>query len=507
MRYKSDRFFRSLERRNQGVTYDDLSLVSQYAEVLPSEVDVSTQLYRGMPGALPIFGAAMDTVTGADLACVLSEHGGIGVLPATGHQVGDLDEVKRRIHGGRIEDPTTVRAEQTLGEILQMCRDNRLTYRSFPVVDRSNILMGLLFEQIFEQSDIQQKAGEVMLRKFDTVGTEASADEALALLMQNGEHVPIPVLPVIEEDGTLRALWSRKDLQRSKRGGATQNLDAKGRYRAACVVRVGRKSLEHAELLVQHGADALMVATAHGNSKNVITLIRNLKECWPSVFVGGGNVVTAEGARNLADAGADLIVVGQGSGAACETWRASGAYSGQAGAVAKCARGVREVAAYNGIPICADGGIKFPVHMVLAIGCGGHSVMMGSVLAGTNESAAVKTRVDGRDFASFRGMGSRGARRDSQIANEARYPTGKMGEKNFIPEGTEGYVPLLGAAADVLNLFEGGLRLGMGYVGAGTIPEMHEKAVFEMASHASYYERRTSDMLILQDFYSMALQK
>jgi IMP dehydrogenase len=472
----------------EALTFDDVLLVPQYSEVLPSDTDVSTRLTRLIRLNIPLVSAAMDTVTESELAKALAREGGIGIIHKNlsikeqAHQV----EVVKRTENGVIENPVVIHPEDTVFNALKLMAEYKIG--GFPVVDDEGHLVGLLTNRdVRFEKDIKKKVKELMTprQKLIVAKPGISLEKAKEILHENR----IEKLPLVDENNKLVGLITIKDvLSVIEHPNAAR--DQKGRLLVGAAVGTGKDTFERVEALVKAGVDVIVVDTAHGHSKKVIETVKAIKKAYPELQVIAGNVATAEATEELIKAGADAVKVGIGPGSICTTRIVAGIGVPQLTAILDCAR----VAKKYDIPIIADGGIRYSGDIVKALAAGAESVMLGSIFAGTEESPGETVLYQGRKYKVYRGMGSIGAMKSGSAD---RYFQSE--NQKFVPEGVEGMVPYKGAVKDVVYQLVGGLRAGMGYVGAKTIQELQQKAKFIRVTQASIKESHPHDIIITKE--------
>ncbi|MEO2065707.1 MAG: IMP dehydrogenase [Desulfurobacteriaceae bacterium] len=473
----------------EALTFDDVLLVPNYSEVLPTQVDVRTKLTKRITLNIPIMSAAMDTVTESELAIAIAREGGIGIIHKNmtiEEQAEEVDRVKRS-ESGMIVKPVTVKPEQTIAEAEALMRKYKIS--GLPVVDDEGKLVGIITNRdIRFVKDFSKKISEVMTREnLKTVPVGTTLEEAKEIL----HKYKIEKLPVVDEKGYLKGLITIKDIEkREKYPNACK--DELGRLMVGAAIGVGDEALRRAEALIEAGVDVIVIDTAHGHSKGVIQMVEKIKGLYPDVDVIAGNVATPEGTEALIKAGADAVKVGIGPGSICTTRVVAGVGVPQLTAVAQCA----EVADKYDISIIADGGIKFSGDIAKAIGAGARVVMIGSLFAGTKESPGELILYQGRSYKVYRGMGSLGAMKKG---SKDRYFQSDVEEKKLVPEGIEGMVPYRGPLADTIHQLVGGLRAGMGYCGAANIEEMRKKARFVKITSAGLKESHVHDVIITKE--------
>jgi IMP dehydrogenase len=473
----------------EGLTFDDVLLVPAESHVLPSDVSTRARLTRSIDLAIPIVSAAMDTVTEARLAIALAREGGIGIVHrnlSIEAQVAEVDKVKRS-ESGMIVEPVTLPPDAPVHAALELMA--RYKVSGVPITDGDGVLVGILTNRDLRfENDVDQPVSALMTaRNLVTAPVGTTLAEAEEILHRN----KIEKLPVVDADGRLRGLITVKDIQK-KIQFPQATKDEQGRLCVGAAVGVGPDALERAQALVEAGADVLVVDTAHGHSVGVIEMVRRVKNA-VSVEVIAGNIATAEAARALIDAGADVVKCGIGPGGICTTRVVAGVGVPQLTAINDAAR----VAAGEGIPVIGDGGMTSSGDIAKAIGAGADCVMLGSMLAGTDEAPGEVVIVQGERFKEYRGMASLGAMRRGY--SKDRYFQGDVEEvEKLIPEGIEGRVSYKGALGPVVHQLVGGLRQAMGYCGAATIEEM-KQARFVRITGAGLRESHPHDVTITKE--------
>ena len=469
-----------------GLTFDDVLLVPNHSDVIPSEVDVATRFSRNVPLQIPLASAAMDTVTEARLAVALAREGGIGVVHrnlSIEDQIGAVDQVKRSANGV-ILDPITLPPTATLGQAREIMEQNHIS--GLPILEGETVV-GILTSRDcrFQTSNETPVAQMMTADKLVTAPKGTSLEEARDLLHRH----KVEKLIIVEDGMRLAGLITMKDLKMLTEFPNSAR-DERGRLRVAAAI--GVRDEERAQGLVEAGVDVLVVDTAHGHSTNVIEAVRTLKQSLP-VDVVAGNVATAEAAKLLVDAGVDAVKVGIGPGSICTTRIVAGVGVPQFTAVVDVARALRG----TDVPVIADGGIRFSGDIAKALAAGASSVMLGSLFAGLEESPGETILFKGRSFKAVRGMGSIGA---MQKGSKERYRQGSVEHADkLVPEGIEGMVPYKGRLSDFAYQMVGGLRSGMGYLGAGTIPELWERARFIRTTSAGVRESHPHDVSITKE--------
>jgi IMP dehydrogenase len=482
----------SLEHKfaREGLAFDDVLLVPSESEVLPNDVSTRTRLTREIELAIPVLSAAMDTVTEARLAIALARVGGIGIVHrnlSIQDQVAEVDKVKRS-EAGMIVEPVTLPPEAPVAEALALMAHYRIS--GVPITAPDGTLVGILTNRDlrFETDTAQSVSALMTSTNLITAPVGTTLAEAERILHRN----KVEKLPVVDADGRLKGLITVKDIsKRLEYPDATK--DAQGRLRVGAAVGVGADAVERAEALVAAGVDVLVLDTAHGHSRGVIEMARQLGSL--DVELVAGNVSTAEGAKALVGAGVDGVKVGQGPGAACTTRVVAGVGVPQVTAVYECAR----VCSSAGVPLIADGGIRSSGDVAKAIAAGADTVMLGSVLAGTDEAPGEVILVQGERFKEYRGMGSLGAMKARSFSKD-RYFQGDVEDVDkLVPEGIEGRVPYKGPVQAVVHQVVGGLRQSMGYCGAATIEEMKSTTRFVRITAAGLQESHPHDMTITKE--------
>ena len=473
------------------LTFDDVLVVPGYTEVLPNETDVSTNLTPELKLNIPIISAAMDTVTEARLAIALAREGGIGIIHrnlSPIDQAAEVDKVKRS-QSGMIVEPITLPLSATLQDAENIMSTYHIS--GVPITDENGKLLGILTNRdvrFVEEGDYRKPVSQFMTpQPLVTASVGIDLDSAKALLQQHR----IEKLPLVNDDGLLKGLITVKDIQKA-RDFPLAAVDAQGRLLVGAAVGVGADLEERLQLMVIEGLDIVVIDTAHGHSAGVIQAIQRIKHHWPDLPVIAGNVVTAEGTEALIKAGADVIKVGVGAGSICTTRVVSGAGMPQLSAIYNCA----ETAHRHGKTIVADGGIKFSGDIVKSIVAGGDVVMLGSLLAGLEESPGDLVLYEGRHFKEYRGMGSMGAMKGY---GKDRYGSEQKGSGKLVPEGIEGRVPYKGHLSDFVYQLVGGLRSGMGYAGAANLEELRTQTKLTRITNAGLIESHPHDVIITKE--------
>ena len=479
----------------EGLTFDDVLLLPDYSEVLPKEVSVRTRLTKRLFLNIPILSAAMDTVTEAEMAIAMAREGGLGVIHknlSSEAQAAMVRKVKRS-EAGMIQDPVTLPPTATLEDAERLMREYRIG--GLPVVDVYGRLLGLVTNRDLRfERDLKRPVTEVMtpVERLVTARPGTTLEEAEELLRRH----KVEKLPLVDESGRLKGLITLKDIVK-RRQYPNAVKDAQGRLLVGAAVGASKDLPERAQALVEAGVDVLVLDSAHGHSKGILEALAYLKETFGErVEVIAGNVATREGARALAERGADAVKVGIGPGSICTTRVVTGVGVPQITAILEAVAGVKDL----DVPVIADGGIKYTGDVAKAIAAGAHAVMLGSMLAGTDEAPGEEVLKDGRRYKLYRGMGSLGAMKQGSADRYFQDPEkGETEAKKLVPEGIEGMVPYKGPVADVLYQIVGGLRSAMGYVGAPDIETFRKKARFVRMTMAGLIESHPHDVVVVKE--------
>jgi IMP dehydrogenase len=474
------------------LTFDDVLIVPSFAEILPKDTDVTLQLTPEIKLKIPILSAAMDTVTEARLAIALAREGGMGIVHrnlSTKAQAAEVDKVKRS-QSGMIVEPITLGPESILQEAEDIMSNYHIS--GVPITDDDEKLVGILTNRdirFVEEGDYNQPIHQFMTREnLVTAPIDTTLEAAKALLQKHR----IEKLPLVDQDGILKGLITVKDIQKA-RDFPNAAVDTQGRLIVGAAVGVGPDLEERVRSLVAMDLDVVVIDTAHGHSEGVIRAIQRIRNHWPELPIMAGNVVTKDGTKALIKAGVDVIKVGVGAGSMCTTRVVSGAGMPQLSAIYNCAR----IAHKHGISVIADGGIKFSGDIVKGIVAGADAVMLGSLLAGLEESPGDLVLYEGRHFKEYRGMGSMGAMKGygrDRYASEQNLSSGKL-----VPEGIEGRVPYKGHLRDYVYQLVGGLRSGMGYAGALDLSDLQTKTRLTRITNAGLIESHPHDVIITKE--------
>jgi IMP dehydrogenase len=473
----------------EALTFDDVLLMPAESAVLPAEVDVSTSLTSDISLNIPIISAAMDTVTESSMAIAMAQSGGMGVIHRnmpTEEQAREVERVKR-FESGLVLNPITVSPEMTIGELREM--KSRYGFSGFPVVNGGGRLAGIITNRdIRFVEDDSTKVSEMMTNDIVTVGQDYDPKEAKMLLQKHR----IEKIVVVDGDGNCAGMITVRDIQRT-RDHPVSCKDDQGRLRVAAATGTGENGVSRALALLDAGADAIVIDTAHGHSHGVIDTVGKLRSKAPGATIIAGNIATGAAANALIDAGANAVKVGIGPGSICTTRIVSGVGVPQLTAV----QSVVEACKARGVPVIADGGIKYSGDIAKAIASGADCVMIGSLLAGTDESPGETILYQGRSYKVYRGMGSVGAM--SKGAHDRYFQSEQGDTRKYVPEGIEGRVPARGPVENVIHQLVGGLRSSMGYTGNGSIPEMKAGCDFVRITNAGLSESHVHDVEITRE--------
>ncbi len=474
----------------KALTFDDVLLIPAHSTVLPRDVALSSQVTRNIRLNIPLVSAAMDTVTESRLAIALAQDGGIGIVHknlSARQQAAEVLKVKR-FESGVLKDPITVPPTMTVGEVVALTRQHK--FSGLPVLDGRKVVGIVTNRDLRFETNLEQPVSAIMTpqSRLVTVKEGASLDEARELLRQ---HRLERVL-VLNDDGELRGLITVKDMMKSTEHPMAAK-DELGRLRVGAAIGVGAGTEERAELLAEAGVDMIVVDTAHGHAQGVIDRVNWVKKNFPHVEVVGGNIATGDAARALVDAGADGVKVGIGPGSICTTRIVAGVGVPQITAVDNVANAL----VGSGVPLIADGGIRYSGDIAKAIAAGAHAVMLGGLFAGTEEAPGETVLFQGRSYKSYRGMGSLGAMEKG--AADRYFQDSSSNIDKLVPEGIEGRVPYKGPVSAVIHQLVGGLRASMGYIGCESIPAMHERARFVEITSAGVRESHVHDVQITKE--------
>jgi IMP dehydrogenase len=475
-------------RPTPGLTFDDVLLLPRHSTVHPRDVSVVTRLTRKIPLNIPLISAAMDTVTEADMAIAMARAGGIGVIHknmSVERQAAEVDRVKRS-ESGMIMNPITLGPERPVREAAALMRRFRIS--GVPIVDGSGRLVGIITNRDLQfERNLDQPIKQAMTKeRLVTAPVGTSLEDAERILAKHR----IEKLPVVDQDGVLKGLITVKDIFK-RRDFPNANKDQHGRLRVAAAVGGSPRDKARAAALLDAGADVIIIDSAHGHSEGVLQTLSLLREAFPDAQLIAGNIATEDGARELVRRGADAVKVGIGPGSICTTRVVTGVGVPQVTAIMDALRGAGDV------PVIADGGIKYSGDVVKALASGASSAMMGSMLAGTEESPGESVLAEGRRFKMIRGMGSLAAMQDGSA--DRYFQEGELAPSKMVPEGIEGRVPYKGPVADVLFQMVGGLRSGMGYCGVGDIEALRRDVEFVQITSAGLRESHPHDVTITRE--------
>jgi IMP dehydrogenase len=473
----------------EGLTFDDVLLVPAYSDILPREVNISTQLTKNITLNIPLLSAAMDTVTEATLAIALAREGGIGMLHKNMSVEQQAEQVRKvkRSESGMIIDPVTLHEDAVIADALRLMKENRIG--GIPIINHAKKLVGILTNRDLRfETDKTRKVSEVMTRENLVTAPEGTDLKKAEKILQKYK---IEKLPVVKRNGELIGLITYRDiLQLQSFPHAVK--DEFGRLRVGAALGITRDLIERAAALQHNGVDVVCLDSAHGHTKGVIDSLKLLRKNFKHLNIIAGNVATADGAKALAEAGADCVKVGIGPGSICTTRIVAGAGVPQITAILEASSALKKL----NVPVIADGGIRYTGDFVKAIAAGASTVMMGSVFAGVEESPGETIIYEGRKFKQYRGMGSIGAMQ--QGSSDRYFQDVEEGIKKLVPEGIEGRVPFKGNLSEVITQFVGGLRAGMGYCGAKNIAELQESKFIKI-THAGIRESHAHDVAITKE--------
>jgi len=473
----------------EAYSFDDVLLIPNYSDVLPKDVNISTPLTRNINLNIPIVSAAMDTVTEGDAAITMAREGGMGFIHrnmSIESQAREVDKVKKS-ESGMIVDPVTIHPDQKVHEVLALMEQYRIS--GVPVTKGEQLVGIVTNRDLRFETDLDKKISEVMTKdNLITVPEGITLEDSKKLLHQHR----IEKLLVVDKNGRLTGLITIKDIEKIKKY-PNACKDSRGRLRVGAAIGVGAEMLERAEALLKAGADIILIDTSHGHSANVINGVKTLKSTFSEIELIAGNVGTAKGAEDLIDAGVDGFKVGIGGGSICTTRIVAGIGMPQMTAIMNC----RAVASKTGVPLIADGAIRFSGDITKAIGAGAHAVMIGGLLAGTEESPGEVVFFQGRSYKMYRGMGSVEAMKKG--SKDRYYQSEQTEDDKLVPEGIVGRVPYRGSLSANIFQLVGGLKAGMGYCGCRTLDELREKARFVKISAAGMRESHVHDVIITKE--------
>ncbi|MCF8091647.1 MAG: IMP dehydrogenase [Desulfotignum sp.] len=474
---------------DEGLSFDDVLLVPDYSAILPDEVSVKTRLTRELELNVPIVSAAMDTVTEALTAISMARAGGMGFIHrnlSIEDQATEVDRVKKS-ESGMIVDPVTIHPDVPIAEVLNIMAKYRIS--GIPVTEGEKLVGIVTNRDLRFETQLEKPARDVMTSEnLVTVTEKCTLEESKIMLHKHR----IEKLLVVDSQGKLKGLITIKDIEKIKKY-PNACKDSLGRLRAGAAVGVGSDMMARVESLINAGVDALVIDTSHGHSKNVLDAVKQIKYHFPDAQVVAGNVATEKGAKALIDAGADAVKIGIGPGSICTTRIVAGVGVPQLTAVQNC----KDISRKTGVPIIADGGIKFSGDIAKALAAGAHSVMLGSLLAGTHESPGEIVIYQGRSYKAYRGMGSVEAMKKG--SSDRYYQKDTRETEELVPEGIVGRIPYRGTVRENIFQMIGGLKAGMGYLGATTIEDLHQKAHFVKITAAGLKESHVHDVVITKE--------
>ncbi len=474
----------------EALTFDDVLLLPAHSSVLPKDVELSTQLTRDITLNIPLVSAAMDTVTEARLAIAMAQEGGIGIVHKNMSATRQADEVLqvKKYESGVIKEPITVSPRQSIREVLDITQANRIS--GLPVVDGEDLVGIVTARDLRFETHLSDPVANIMTPKerLVTVREGASREEVQGLLHKHR----IEKVLVINKDFKLRGMVTVKDIQKSS-DFPNACKDLQGSLRVGAAVGTGSGTEERVEVLVNAGVDVIVVDTAHGHSQGVLDRVAWIKRHYPDVQVIGGNIATEAAAKDLLKAGVDGVKVGIGPGSICTTRMIAGVGVPQITAVANAAKALRG----SGVPLIADGGIRYSGDIAKALAAGAYSIMLGSMFAGTEEAPGDVELYQGRSYKSYRGMGSLGAM--AQGSKDRYFQENESAVEKLVPEGIEGRVPYKGALSAIIHQMLGGIRSSMGYVGCASMEEMHQKPEFVRVTSAGMRESHVHDVSITKE--------
>lgn len=482
---KKDKFFEKIEVLGLALSYGDVRLKTAHTETAPNDVKLKSRFSRHVPLNAPLVSSPMDMVTEHKMAIALALSGGLGIIHRSltpKDQAKEVSRVKFYLNG-LIERPICLKSHDSIKQILKLIADKSYTFRSFPVLDARGKLAGLISNNDLEFCpDTRLKAAQIMTKfKNLTISPSGiSLKQAFAVMQKTKKKI----LPLVDKQNKLTGMYVYSDVKRIMTGGSSAyNLDEHGNLRVGAALGVGAEALARAEQLSERGVDVLVIDTAHGDSRAVLETLKQLKQKYSKIDIVVGNVSEADSAERLAKAGADGLKVGQGPGSICTTRVVAGIGCPQVTAVYNCSRALRG----SGVPVCADGGIEYSGDITVALAAGADSVMLGKMLSGTDEAPGEVFIRNGLPVKQYRGMGSLGAMQASVAARE-RYRQRETGKDKLVPEGVEAVVPYKGEVAKIIFQVLGGVKSGLGYIGAADIKELQTKADFYYISAAGLSE-------------------
>ncbi len=476
----------------EALTFDDVLLLPAHSDVLPNEVSLKTRLTRNIELNIPLISAAMDTVTEHRLAITMAQEGGIGILHKSMPVEDQARQVRavKKFESGVVKDPITISPNATVRELINLTDTNNIS--GVPVVEGEQVVGIVTSRDTRFITDYDQHVADIMTgrERLVTVGEGANADEVQALLHKHR----IEKILVVNESGALRGMITVKDIEKATRY-PNACKDAQGRLRVGAAVGTGGGTEERVAALVEAGVDVIVVDTAHGHSQGVLNRVAWVKKHFPEVDVIGGNIATAEAAKALVEAGADGVKVGIGPGSICTTRIVAGIGVPQITAVSEVAAALKD----SGVPLISDGGIRFSGDIAKAVAAGAHAIMIGSLLAGTEEAPGEVELFQGGYYKAYRGMGSLGAMSGKTGSSDRYFQDAAAGIEKLVPEGIEGRVPYKGPMSAIVHQLMGGLRASMGYTGCASVEEMRTKPYFVKVTNAGMKESHVHDVTITKE--------
>jgi IMP dehydrogenase len=475
----------------EALTFDDVLLLPAYSNVMPRDVNLTTKLTRDININIPLLSAAMDTVTESRLAIAIAKEGGLGILHKNMTIEEQANEVRRvkKFESGVVRDPITISSTATIGEVVELTRANNIS--GVPVVDGDNLVGIVTSRDLRFETHYENPVSSVMTPKEKLVTVKENTDRKEVLNLLHAHR--IEKILVVDDNFHLQGMITVKDIQKST-DNPLASKDDQQRLRVGAATGIGAESKARVKALVEAGADVIVVDTAHGHSQGVLDQVRWVKDNYPTVQVIGGNIATGAAALALVEAGADAVKVGIGPGSICTTRIVSGVGAPQITAISNVAKALEG----TGVPLIADGGIRFSGDIAKALVAGAHTIMLGGMFAGTEEAPGEVELFQGRSYKSYRGMGSLGAMQQKQGSSDRYFQESTEADK-LVPEGIEGRVPYKGSLSAVINQLLGGLRSSMGYTGSANIEEMRTKPEFVRVTSAGMNESHVHDVTITKE--------
>ncbi|MFA6416879.1 MAG: IMP dehydrogenase [Patescibacteria group bacterium] len=492
---RCDDFFAAQRQRYFAVSFDDVRLFTAYSEILPTQTSLKSKFSRNVGLNIPIISSPMDTVTEYKMAIAIAMDGGLGIIhrgldPVT--QAAHVAKVKHRLNAF-LPDPICIKQNDKVTDILRMREIKDYGFSSFPVMDNDGRIIGIVTSNDFDFCHDQENSliSDIMSSRLISALPGTNVTDAYSLMRKHHKKI----LPIFDDDRDLKGIYTWTDVKRIMTNNAEgYNLDKNGSLFVGAAIGVSPEDRERAELLAQKGVDVLVIDTAHGNSLGVIEMLKYLKKTYPNIDVVAGNISEGEAAKRLADAGADGLRIGQGPGSICTTRITAGIGHPQVSAIYECEKAIRG----SGVPICADGGIRYSGDVAVAMGAGADSVMLGNLLAGTTESPGDVFFKNGKAVKVYRGMGSLEAMKEHKTSRQ-RYGQIEGGTDKLVPEGVSGEVLFKGEVHNVLHQLLGGLRAGLGYLGVKEVSFFKEIADFHLVSNSGMQESHPHDLFSMNE--------